>query len=99
MKFAGYDSIVFEGAADDPIYLLVEDDEVSIHDAKDMWGLDTRETTEKLKELHGKNHKVVCIGPSGEKLNRLAAILVTIVLQDEAAPGQSWGKKIKSDCR
>lgn len=93
LKFAGYDSIVFEGAADDPIYLLVEDDEVSIHDAKDMWGLDTRETTEKLKELHGKNHKVVCIGPSGEKLNRLAAIFSDDCFAGRGGAGAIMGQK------
>ena len=38
LKFAGYDAIIFEGRADEPVYLWIEDDEVEIRDAGDLCG-------------------------------------------------------------
>lgn len=93
LKFAGYDSIIFEEAANEPVYLLIEDDVVSLHDAKALWGLDTRETTDKLKEKHGENHKVVCIGQSGEKKNRLAAIFSDDCFAGRGGAGAIMGQK------
>ncbi|MEM3550297.1 MAG: aldehyde ferredoxin oxidoreductase N-terminal domain-containing protein [Candidatus Bathyarchaeia archaeon] len=44
MKFACYDAIVISGKAEKPVYLWVEDDNVSIDDASDLWGLTTTDT-------------------------------------------------------
>ena len=44
IKFAGYDMIIFEGKADEPVYLWIEDDEVEIRSAIDLWGKDVSET-------------------------------------------------------
>ncbi len=93
LKFAGYDSIVLEDAAKEPVYILIEEDQVSIHDAKALWGLDTRETTEELKKIHGENHKVVCIGPSGEKQNKLAAIFSDDCFAGRGGAGAVMGQK------
>jgi len=93
LKFAGYDSLVFEDGADQPVYILIEDEDVSIHDAGELWGLDTRQTTDKLKEVHGKDHKVVCIGQSGEKLNRLAAIFSDDCFAGRGGAGAIMGQK------
>ena len=41
MKFAGYDSIAITGKAEEPAYLLVDNDQVQIRDARHLWGLDT----------------------------------------------------------
>ena len=93
LKFAGYDTLVFEDGADQPVYILIEDEDVSIHDAGELWGLDTRQTTDKLKEEHGKDHKVVCIGQSGEKLNRLAAIFSDDCFAGRGGAGAIMGQK------
>lgn len=93
LKFAGYDTLVFEDGSDQPVYILIEDEDVSIHDAGELWGLDTRQTTDKLKEVHGKDHKVVCIGQSGEKLNRLAAIFSDDCFAGRGGAGAIMGQK------
>ncbi len=93
LKFAGYDSIVFSGVSKEPVYLLIENEEVSLHSAKELWGLNTRETTEKLKETHGNNHKVVCIGQSGEKMNRIAAIFSDDCFAGRGGAGAVMGQK------
>lgn len=93
LKFAGYDSLILEDASAEPVYILIDQDEVSVHDAKALWGLDTRETTEELKKIHGSEFKVVCIGPSGEKLNKLAAIFSDDCFAGRGGAGAVMGQK------
>ncbi len=66
LKMCGYDGIVLKGKAEKPSYLLLGDDSVEILDAADVWGKDTYDTDDLLKEKHGKQAKVVCIGPAAE---------------------------------
>jgi len=74
LKYAGYDGIVVLGKADSPVYLSIQDDDVEIKDAGDLWGLDTFETQRTLRESHPKA-SVLTIGPAGENLSRIAIIL------------------------
>jgi len=97
LKFAGYDSIVLESASDNPVYVVINQDQVTIEDASNLWGLDTRETTESLKKKHGSEFKVMCIGPSGEKLNKLSAIFSDDCFAGRGGPGAVMGsKKLKA---
>ena len=73
-KATGHDVIIFEGKADSPVYLYIEDDKVEIRDADHLWGKTIEETTEAIEEDHEKVN-VMAIGPSGEKLSLLAAIM------------------------
>lgn len=73
-KTTGHDAIIFEGKADSPVYLYIEDDKIEIRDAKHLWGKTITETTEAIEEEYEKVN-VMAIGPSGEKLSLLAAIM------------------------
>ena len=77
-KSCGFDGLIVTGRADRLVYLLVSDGKAEIRDAADLKGLDTWETEDRLKALHGeeKPHKacVACIGPAGENLVRFACI-------------------------
>lgn len=75
LKRSGFDGIVVKGKASTPVYLLVQDGQVNIHDAGWLWGLDTYETDDKLKERHGKDIAVASIGPAGERQVLLATII------------------------
>lgn len=75
LKEAGIDAVFFEGIADKPIYLLIENGKSRIMDAADIWGCDSNETEDKLKDKHGKQARVACIGPSGEGVSLLACIM------------------------
>jgi len=75
LKFAGYDLIIFEGKAKEPVYLYIYDDDVELRCAKHLWGKSTHETTEILMEENGENFKVACIGPAGEKKVLFANII------------------------
>ena len=76
LKFAGFDFIVIRGRAKSPEYLFIDDGKVTILDASDLWGRNTKETTDMIKEAHGDSTvRVACIGQAGENLVRFAAII------------------------
>jgi aldehyde:ferredoxin oxidoreductase len=75
LKFAGYDGIFFTGAADKPVYLFINEGKAEIRDASFLWGKDSYETEELLKSASGQDLGVACIGPSGEKLSRIASVM------------------------
>jgi aldehyde:ferredoxin oxidoreductase len=77
IKQCGYDGIFFTGISDHPVYLLIGPTGPELRDASELWGKDTAETETLLRERHGKGHKpgVVCIGPAGEHLSRIAGIV------------------------
>jgi aldehyde:ferredoxin oxidoreductase len=74
LKMAGYDGIVFVGASDTPVALVIDDDRVELTDAGHLWGRDTYETTDILKGDLGNGFKVLCIGQAGENQVHYAAI-------------------------
>jgi len=76
IKWAGYDAIIIEGRSEKPVYLWIDDDNVEIRNASHLWGRDTFETEDMIKEELGdtKDIKVACIGPAGENLVRYACI-------------------------
>lgn len=77
MKYAGYDHVILEGAANKPVYLWIDDDKVELMDAKHLWGKTTWETDEMIKaELGDQTIQVACIGPAGENLSSAACFIV-----------------------
>ncbi len=74
-KKCGFDALVIKGCSDKPVYLDISDGEISINDASDLWGLDTFKTHSNLKEKNGAKSEVACIGPSGEMMMPIAAII------------------------
>lgn len=76
LKFAGWDNIVIEGKAKDPVYIYIKDKDVRIMDARNIWGKTTWETQDAIQAIHGKNTAVLTIGPAGENLVYSAAIIV-----------------------
>jgi aldehyde:ferredoxin oxidoreductase len=75
LKFAGYDMIIVEGKSEKPVYISIKDEEVEIRDASHIWGKMTSETTKMLLEETEPKAKVLNIGPGGEKLSRIAAVM------------------------
>jgi len=63
------------GASDSPIYLWINDDEVEIRDASKVWGKNTDVTTDELLKATDEKAQVACIGPAGENLINMAAIM------------------------
>ena len=79
LKNAGYDHIVITGKAEHPVYLWINDDRVELRDARHLWGKDTWETDELIRnQLAQPSAQVVCIGPGGENQVRFAAIICNL---------------------
>ena len=55
MKLAGWDGVVVEGKAERPVWINIINDQVKIEDAKELWGLDTWETQDRIASMVGGN--------------------------------------------
>jgi len=75
LRFAGYDAVFFRGMSSRPVYLLVSDGEAEVRDAAHVWGRDTHDTEDMLRREHGNDVEVACIGPAGERLSLISAIM------------------------
>lgn len=89
LKWAGLDGIILEGKAAKPVYLEVENGEVSIHDAGDLWGKGVHDTVKTLLARHGEagdeadegerkkrgTTSVITIGPAGENMVHFACLV------------------------
>lgn len=73
-KRTGYDVLIVRGRADKPSLIEITPDGVKIEDASHLWGKGVFETTELLGQNRNKRN-VMCIGPAGENLVRIAAIM------------------------
>ncbi|MCL9812656.1 aldehyde ferredoxin oxidoreductase family protein [Natranaeroarchaeum aerophilus] len=88
LKWAGFDGLLFEGKAEEPVYAYVEDGEVELRDASHLWGSGVHETVETVEDeidgQYGKNLSIMAIGPGGENQVRYACI----VNEDDRASGR-----------
>ena len=75
LKYAGYDGIVVSGISEKPVYLRIEDGEVSLEDASEIWGKGTFASNKWMVEQNGREFETASIGPAGEKKVLLAAIM------------------------
>ena len=75
LKRAGFDGIVITGASPSPVYLWIHNRTAEIRDASLLWGRDTYEVDVLVREQTDEEASVSCIGPSGESLVKLSAIM------------------------
>jgi aldehyde:ferredoxin oxidoreductase len=73
-KRTGYDALIVRGKAEKPVTITITSDTVNIEDATHLWGKTVFETTDALGQNKNKRN-VMCIGPAGENLVRIAAIM------------------------
>jgi aldehyde:ferredoxin oxidoreductase len=80
MRRAGYDGIVVTGQSSSPVWLTIRDGSAELREAGRLWGLDTFETQNRIKERLGDERvRIGCIGPAGEN-----GVLYAGVLHDNA---------------
>lgn len=73
-KKTGYDAMIVRGKADMPVWIEIKDGAITFHDASALWGMRVFALTERLGQNNNKRN-VLCIGPAGENLSRIAAIM------------------------
>jgi aldehyde:ferredoxin oxidoreductase len=75
LKFSGYDNIFFTGISEKPVYLFINNGQPELRDAAYLWGQDSFQTEDTLRAELGKDTEVACIGPAGEKVALIAAVM------------------------
>jgi len=97
MKLSGLDQIVVTGSSNEPLYLWIDNDTAELRDAHDFWGLDTWKCSDKLKEIHGDDIGIICIGQAGENLVRFASVILDKYSSAARGAGAVMGsKKLKA---
>jgi len=77
LKYAGYDMLVIEGKSEKPVYISINDSDLELVDAKELWGLRTNETTAKIQHNHkDPDIQIGAIGPAGEKMVKFSSVIV-----------------------
>ncbi|NUC73384.1 aldehyde ferredoxin oxidoreductase family protein [Haloterrigena sp. SYSU A558-1] len=88
LKWAGFDGLLVEGEADEPVYAYIEDGEVELRDASHLWGEGFHDTRDAIEEevdgAYGKNLSIMGIGPGGENGVKYACIMN----EDDRASGR-----------
>ena len=76
LKRAGWDTVIIEGMAESPVYLWIKDDRVELLPADHLWGLETYEVQQRIREERGDRLiRVAQCGPAGENLVRISNII------------------------
>ncbi len=76
MKAAGFDAIVVTGKSSKPVYLWIKDGEPELRDASHLWGKETGQVEDILREELGtRRFRMVQVGPAGEKMSLLANVM------------------------
>jgi len=75
-KFSGYDAIVLQGKALNPVYLWIHNGQVEIRDASHLWGKLTGEVDDLIhQELADNKIEILQCGPAGEKGVKFASLI------------------------
>ena len=76
LKAAGYDAVVVQGCAAQPVYLTVTEGQAALRDARALWGLDVTATEDAIQaELGDPDVRIASIGPAGEQRSLIAAVM------------------------
>ncbi len=75
LRYSGYDFLMVEDAAKEPVYLWIHDDTVEIRSAKHVWGKLVADTEDILRQDTHPDARVALIGPAGENLSRVACVM------------------------
>lgn len=92
MKYAGYDFIVIEGKAKEPVYVYVNNDDVQIRKANHIWGEGTRRASALINQETSPTASVTVIGPAGENLLPMS-VIINAKSHTGGGIGGVWGSK------
>lgn len=74
LRRTGFDHLVIRGKAPQPVYVAIEEGRIHLRDASHLWGKDTLEALDLIRQTHGRSSQSLIIGPAGENLVRFAAV-------------------------
>jgi aldehyde:ferredoxin oxidoreductase len=89
LKRSGYDGMMIRGKSDRKVYIRIENGKVSINDASELWGMDTRD----IQNTRQQEGDWVVIGPAGENLVKFAVIASDKRVAGRCGMGAVMGSK------
>jgi len=94
LKKAGYDYVIVEGKSETPVWLLIQDGLLEFRDASHLLGKTVSEKSTIIREEVGdKKLSILCIGPAGENLVKIAAVMSDDRAAGRCGGGAVWGSK------
>ena len=75
LRKTGYDAVFIKGKSEKPIFLYIDNGKVEFRDAAHLWGKTTEDVEDLIKEELGNDLSIMQIGPGGEHLSYMAAII------------------------
>lgn len=93
MKYAGYDAIIIEGKSDSKKYIKIDDGEVTLEPADDLWGKGTFEANKAIIDACGPDFTSAAIGVAGENLVHYSALITSRANAGGAGIGALFGSK------
>jgi aldehyde:ferredoxin oxidoreductase len=94
IRRAGFDALIIEGRAPEPVFLVINDDDVALRPAGHMVGKKVTEKIAKIRaELNDPKISVMCIGPAGEKLVKIATVMLEHRAAGRCGAGAVMGSK------
>lgn len=76
LKFAGWDSLIVEGKSEKPVWICIDNQNVSIRDASHLWGHGVYYTNSAIMDEMGNDASVLAIGQAGENLYGAATMMI-----------------------
>ena len=94
MKKSGYDFLIIEDKATEPVYLLIDDNRVEFKDASHLLGKTVSEKTRIMREeLNDNDISIMCIGIAGENLVNIATVMFEGRAAGRCGAGAVMGSK------
>jgi aldehyde:ferredoxin oxidoreductase len=94
LRRAGFDALIIEGKAAEPVFLVINDDDVALRPAGHMAGEKVTGKIAKIRdELNDPKISVMCIGPAGEKLVKIATVMSEHRAAGRCGAGAVMGSK------
>ena len=76
LRKAGYDAVFVKGISEKPVYVFIDNGNITFHDAADLWGKTIEQTEEAIRaQLDDEKVCMASIGPAGERKSNMAAVI------------------------
>jgi aldehyde:ferredoxin oxidoreductase len=76
LKYAGFDIVIVRGKSEKPVYIFIDNKEISFRDASHIWGKETGETVKMIRNELGERYdgeiRVLSTSVAGENLVKYA---------------------------
>jgi len=94
LKRSGFDALIIEDKSQDPVYIFIDDGEVSFKPAGHLVGMEVMKKIRAIRdELYDSKISVMCIGPAGENRVKIATVMFDQRAAGRCGTGAVMGSK------